>query len=220
MVVIHPLRMPKRSWTTLASGARQFVVHDAFEMMWCFAASYLSSLTPSTSVTSGPLAGAVMMTFFAPASMCFAAPSRAVKMPVDSNTTCTPRSFHGSCAGSFTDRTLNSSPSTEMPSAVAVTAASRFPSTESYFSRCASVLALVRSLTATKSMSVLPSAARMMLRPMRPNPLIPTRTAIALSSQSPKPRAQSQSAIVMSRLEQGQLRSYTASIVRPTFLTV
>ena len=37
----------------------------------------------------------------------------------------------------------------------------------------------------TKSMSVLPSAARMMLRPMRPNPLIPTRTAIALSSRSP-----------------------------------
>ena len=33
MVVIHPLRMPNRSCTTLASGARQLVVHDAFEMM-------------------------------------------------------------------------------------------------------------------------------------------------------------------------------------------
>ena len=27
--------MPKSSLNTLASGARQFVVHDALEMMWC-----------------------------------------------------------------------------------------------------------------------------------------------------------------------------------------
>jgi len=38
------------------------------------------------------------------------------------------------------------------------------PSTESYFSRCASVLAFVRSLTATKSISLSPSAARRMFR--------------------------------------------------------
>jgi hypothetical protein len=38
--------------------------------------------------------------------------------------------------------------------------------------------ALVMSFTATKSMSRLPSAARMMLRPMRPNPLMPTLMAI------------------------------------------
>ena len=30
---------------------------------------------------SGPLAGAVMITFFAPAARCLAAPSRLVKMP-------------------------------------------------------------------------------------------------------------------------------------------
>jgi hypothetical protein len=40
------------------------------------------------------------------------------------------------------------------------------------------VLAFVRSLTATMSMSLSPIAARMMLRPIRPNPLIPTLTAI------------------------------------------
>jgi hypothetical protein len=57
------------------------------------------------------------------------------------------------------------------------------PSTESYLSRCASVAALVKSLTATKSMFLSPSAARMMLRPMRPNPLIPTLTAIVESSK-------------------------------------
>src|SRR5580765_5464642 len=147
-------------------------------MMWCLAGSYFSSLTPSTTLKSWPFAGAVMITFFAPAAMCLAAPSRFVKRPVDSNTTSTPRSFQGSCAGSRNDRTLNESPSTEMVSALASTFACRLPRTESYFSRCASVFALVRSLTATKSMFLSPSAARMMLRPIRPNPLIPTRTDI------------------------------------------
>ena len=28
--------MPKVSCSTLATGARQLVVHEAFEMMWCF----------------------------------------------------------------------------------------------------------------------------------------------------------------------------------------
>src|SRR5262245_11994724 len=164
---------------TFASGARQFVVHDAFEMMLCFAGSYFSSLTPRTTLKSWPFAGAVMMTFFAPAAMCLAAPSRFVKRPVDSKTTSTPRSFQGSCAGSRSDSTLNSSPSTEMTSPLFdSTWACRFPSTESYFSRCARVAALVRSLTATKSIFLSPSAARMMLRPMRPNPLMPTLTAI------------------------------------------
>src|SRR5215831_18329190 len=171
--------MPKRSCSTFASGARQFVVHDAFEMIWCLAGSYLSSLTPRTTLKSWPLAGAVMMTFLAPAAMCLAAPSRFVNRPVDSNTTSTPRSFHGSCEGSRNDRTLNSSPSTEMISPLFdSTLALRFPSTESYFSRCASVAALVRSLTATKSIFLSPSAARMMLRPIRPNPPMPTLTAI------------------------------------------
>src|SRR6185369_11907565 len=74
--------------------------------------------------------------------------------------------------------TLNASPSTAIVSSFASTLACRLPSTESYFSRCASVLALVRSLTATKSMFLSPRAARMMLRPIRPKPLMPTRTGI------------------------------------------
>ena len=88
---------------------------------------------------SGFFAGAVMTTFFAPAARCLAASSRLVNSPVDSKTTSTPRSFHGSCAGSRSDSTLNSSPSTAMPSPLASTFACRLPSTESYFSRCASV---------------------------------------------------------------------------------
>ena len=31
--------MPNVSCSTLAIGARQFVVHDALEMMWCLAGS-------------------------------------------------------------------------------------------------------------------------------------------------------------------------------------
>src|SRR3954453_2966799 len=178
MVVIHPFLMPNVWCSTLASGARQFVVHEAFEMIWCFAGSYWSSLTPRTRVTSGFFAGAVMITRFAPGAMCLAAESRSVKRPVDSNTTSTPRSFHGSCAGSRIDSTLNSSPSTAMLSWRASTCACRLPSTESYFKRWASVFALVRSLIATKSMFLSPSAARMMFRPIRPKPLIPTLTGM------------------------------------------
>ena len=64
-----------------------------------------------------------MTTFFAPAARCFAASSRSVKRPVDSNTTSTPRSFHGSCAGSCIDSTWNSSPSTVMLSPFAAMSA-------------------------------------------------------------------------------------------------
>src|SRR5215217_6760480 len=50
--------MPNASLIAFAIGARQFVVQLAFEMIVCLAGSYLSSLTPSTTVKSSPLAGA------------------------------------------------------------------------------------------------------------------------------------------------------------------
>jgi hypothetical protein len=90
-------------------------------MMWCAAGSYLSALTPSTTVMSGFLAGAVMTTFFAPALRWSSAFSLSVNRPVDSNTTSTPRSFHGSCAGSLTESTLKLSPPTVMVSPDAFT---------------------------------------------------------------------------------------------------
>src|SRR5438552_18839563 len=37
MVVMVPLWMPKVSWRTLATGARQLVVQEALEMTWCAA---------------------------------------------------------------------------------------------------------------------------------------------------------------------------------------
>ncbi len=62
------------------------MVQLALEMMLCFAGSYLSWLTPMTTVMSSPLAGAEMMTFLAPAARCPLAFSASVNRPVDSMT--------------------------------------------------------------------------------------------------------------------------------------
>ena len=99
MVVIRPRSMVNESLRTLAIGARQFVVHDALLMMWCFAGSYAESLAPRTTVKSSFLAGAEMMTFCAPPSMCALALVASVKKPVDSMTTSAPSSFQGSEPG-------------------------------------------------------------------------------------------------------------------------
>src|SRR6185437_14599151 len=77
--------------------------------------------------------------------------------------------------------TLMVLPSMVMEAAVEVISFFRLPRMESYLSRWASVAGLVRSLTATISISGLPSDARNTLRPMRPKPLIPTFTAIEAS---------------------------------------
>src|SRR5437899_10542141 len=58
-----PEEMPKVSLITLTTGARQFVVQLALEMTLCLEASYLSSLTPRTTVMSSFVAGAGMITF-------------------------------------------------------------------------------------------------------------------------------------------------------------
>ena len=132
-----------------------------------------------TIVMSSPLAGALMMTFWAPASMWAAAFSRSVNRPVDSITISAPTSFHGSCAGSRSANTRSSSPSTVRPFSETVTSASSRPRTESYFRRCASVFASVMSFTPTKSTSApVCLTARRKLRPIRPNPLMPTLTLI------------------------------------------
>ena len=100
MVLMKPTSSPKASWRTLAIGATQLVVHEAFDRMF-WLPSYDASLMPITTVRSSPLAGAEMTTFLAPALRCFPAESASVKMPDDSMTTSTPRSPHGSDAGSF-----------------------------------------------------------------------------------------------------------------------
>ena len=93
--------MPNASWSTFAIGARQFVVHDAFEITVCAAASNTASFTPMQIMASASPLGAEMTTRLAPPLRCPAAFSRAVNRPVDSITTSTPWSPHGISAGSM-----------------------------------------------------------------------------------------------------------------------
>ncbi len=94
MVVIRPLTMPNSSLRALAIGARQLVVHDALEITVWAVGSYCSWFTPMTMVMSSLVAGAEMMTFLAPPSMCARALVASVKKPVDSMTTSAPTSAH------------------------------------------------------------------------------------------------------------------------------
>src|ERR1700691_305895 len=184
MVVIRPLTIPKLSSSTLAIGATQLVVQDALDRTLCVAGSYASSWTPITIVMSSSLAGAEMMTFFAPASRCAPAVDPVVNRPVDSITTSTPSSRQGSLAGSRSARILIDLAPTWIVSPDTDTSCGKVPSTVSYLSRCAIVAMSPRSFAATISMPRSPSAAltaRQKLRPMRPNPLIPTRMVTVLN---------------------------------------
>ena len=126
-------------------------------------------------VTSGPFAGAEMMTFFAPAPRCLLAPSRSVNRPVHSSTRSTPIDFQGSLVGSFSAVKAMVFPSTVIALSVAETCPGQVRCTESYLKRWAIVAGASRSLMATNSMfSFRASAARRMQRPIRPNPLIAT----------------------------------------------
>ena len=113
--------MPKESLRTFAIGATQFVVHEAFDKTLCDAGSYWSSFTPSTSVMSSPVAGAEMMTFFAPPRRWPAALSLSVKIPVDSTTISTPSPAHGRSAGFRSEKTLTVRPSISRSAPLGVT---------------------------------------------------------------------------------------------------
>ena len=126
---------------------------------------------------SGSLAGAVITTFLAPACRCLDDVSLVTEDPGGLHD-----DVHAHLAPRQRRRILRRAdpdlaPVDEDRLALGLTSASRAPWTESCLSRCASVLASARSLTATTSMSGAWSAARKNTRPMRPNPLTPTRTA-------------------------------------------
>src|SRR5580698_7190740 len=127
-------------------------------------------------------AGADTSTRLAPAARCKAALSLAVKMPVHSSAMSTPSSFHGNLVGSRSAETLILPLPTLIESPSTVTVPGKRPCTESKRSRCALVSTGPRSLIPTISISLRPDSAiaRSTLRPMRPNPLIPTRIAIQL----------------------------------------
>src|SRR5262249_14514225 len=169
----------------LATGARQLVVHDAFEITWCLPGSYLPSFTPRTMVMSSFLAGAEMMTFLTGPPRCFLACSPSVNFSVDSMTTWAPTDSQLRAAGSFSENTFSGLPLIKMQSLAALMSCLRLPRMESYLSRWARVPGLVKSLTATNSSVGSSIAVRNTLRPILPKPLMPNFTAIcAHSSQA------------------------------------
>merc|ERR1719326_2524834 len=150
-VVMRPCLMPNFSLMVFTSGARPLVVHDAQETT-AIEVSYSSSFTPTTSVgVSASLAGAEMMTFLAPPSMCFMQPSVLVKAPVDSQTYSTPGAVHGISVGSRVAESVTVMPLIERP-----------PSTISQ---------VPGKRPCTVSCSI---AMRTTWRPMRPKPLTPS----------------------------------------------
>merc|ERR1719352_652534 len=115
-VVMRPCLIPNFSLMTFTRGARPLVVQDAQETT-CIEDSYSSVLTPTTMVgVSASLAGAEIMTFFAPLSTCFKQPSVVVKAPVDSQTYSTPAVFHGISVGSRVAERVTSRPLILRPS--------------------------------------------------------------------------------------------------------
>src|SRR5450756_955232 len=108
--VEKPFSTPQLSLSTLTTGASEFVVQEALEMMLCLDTSRRSSLTPRTIVISSPFAGAVIRTCLAPAVMCPRALSASVNIPVDSMTISIPNFLHGRAAGSFSRKILTSRP--------------------------------------------------------------------------------------------------------------
>ena len=67
--VVHKASiMPNFSWTTLTSGAKQFVIEDPFETTVSLPV-YLSSLTPTTNIGAS-VDRVAIITFLAPASKC------------------------------------------------------------------------------------------------------------------------------------------------------
>merc|ERR1719331_2013455 len=176
-VVMRPCLMPNFSLITLTIGARPLVVHDAHETIDIEAGSYSSVLTPTTMVgVSASLAGAEMMTFFAPPATCFKQSSVVVNAPVDSHTYSTPISFHGISVGSRAPDSVILRPlaMSDAPSSPTSTSPLKRPWTVSYSSRYlrysgARAPLMCLSTKASRSM-----AMRTTWRPMRPKPLTPS----------------------------------------------
>jgi len=84
---------------------------------------------------SSSVAGAEIITFFAPAYMCFWASAAFVKIPVDSTTISTPNFPHGIFAGSRSALTEIVLPPTVIVVSVKVTGYLSLPKIESYLSK-------------------------------------------------------------------------------------
>merc|ERR1719221_804215 len=174
-VVIKPCLMPNFSLMVFTIGARPLVVHDAHETTGIVAVSYSSVLTPTTMVgVSASLAGAEMITFFAPPSTCFMQPSVVVKAPVDSQTYSTPVLLHGISVGSRVAERGMVWPLTLRPSSTNSTTPLNRPWTVSCSSWYFIYSGDIGELMCLRTKSSLSIAMRATWRPMRPNPLIPS----------------------------------------------
>jgi hypothetical protein len=127
--------MPYSSLMILARGARQLVVHEAFEStLTPFV--YFVWLTPITNIGASA-DGAEMITFLAPPCRCADAFSTVVKMPVDSHTTSAPHLPQGTSFGLRIAKNLIGLPSTYsvLVASSAVTSPLYCPCVESYLKR-------------------------------------------------------------------------------------
>ena len=102
---MKPLSIPTPLSRTIATGAKQLVVQDPFEIMLCLLVN-MWLLTPCTIVASTSEPGADIITFFAPALMWALALSLLAKTPLHSKTTSTLSFFQGSLIGSLSLKNL------------------------------------------------------------------------------------------------------------------
>merc|ERR1719230_2349611 len=174
-VVMRPCLMPNFSLMVLTMGARPLVVHEAHETTGMVAGSYSSVLTPTTMVgVSASLAGAEMMTFFAPPSMCFKQSGVVVKAPVDSHTYSTPVDFHGISVGSRVAERETSRPSILRPPSVASTVPGKRPCTVSCSRRYFMYSGVIGELMCLSTKASRSMAMRTTWWPMRPKPFTPS----------------------------------------------
>merc|ERR1719487_112202 len=139
------------------------------------AGSYSSELTPTTRVgVSASLAGAEMMTFLAPPSMCFMQSGVVVKAPVDSQTYSTPVVDHGISVGSRVAERDTSAPLILRPVSVISQVPLKRPCTVSCSRRYFMYSGDMGELMCLSSNDSRSMAMRTTWRPMRPKPLTPS----------------------------------------------
>merc|ERR1719359_1699704 len=173
-VVMRPCLMPNFSLMTLTRGARPLVVHEAQETT-AMEVLYSSWFTPTTIVgVSASLAGAEMITFFAPPFTCFMQPSVVVKAPVDSQTYSTPTSFQGISVGSRVDERVMGRPLTLRPLLATSTVPSKRPWTVSCSSKYFMYSGDIGELMCLRMKSSRSIAMRATWRPIRPKPFTPS----------------------------------------------
>merc|ERR1719159_663010 len=173
-VVMRPCLIPNFSLMTFTSGARPLVVHEAQETTF-ISVLYSSALTPTTMVgVSASLAGAEIITFFAPPSTCFMQPSVVVKAPVDSQTYSTPVLLQGISVGSRVAERVIGRPLTLRPLSISSTVPSNRPWTVSCSSKYFMYSGDIGELMCLRTKSSRSIAMRATWRPMRPKPLMPS----------------------------------------------